>query len=86
MSEESEIIEERKNTHGSYQEVADLSQRFKRLHQNHKKQYRLTQGQREALDQIALKMARIVCGDPNCEDHWNDIKGYAELAKRSIEK
>jgi len=35
--------------------------------------------QREALTQIATKIARIMCGDPKCEEHWKDIAGYAKL-------
>ena len=30
-----------------------------------------------ALDEIAIKLARIVCGDPSYPDHWDDIAGYA---------
>lgn len=35
---------------------------------------------REALAQIATKLARILCGDARCADHWRDIAGYANLA------
>ena len=34
-----------------------------------------------AIDAIAVKMARICCGDPNHSDHWDDIAGYALLGK-----
>jgi len=34
-----------------------------------------------ALEMISLKLARIICGDPNFADHWDDIAGYAELGK-----
>ena len=37
--------------------------------------------QQEALDAIAVKMARICCGDPNHPDHWDVIAGYAILGK-----
>ena len=43
----------------------------------------LSPAQRTAVDMIAMKMARIVCGDPGHADHWDDIAGYAFLAKRS---
>jgi len=33
---------------------------------------------REALHQIAVKMARINCGDPDFPDHWEDMGGYAD--------
>jgi hypothetical protein len=35
--------------------------------------------QREALELIAMKIARILSGDHNYRDHWDDIEGYAEL-------
>ena len=35
--------------------------------------------QREALEMIAHKIARIVNGDPNYADSWVDIAGYATL-------
>lgn len=35
--------------------------------------------QREALEMIAHKIARILNGDPNYADSWVDIAGYAKL-------
>ena len=40
----------------------------------------------EALDLIATKLARIVCGDPNVIDHWEDIAGYAILVVRDLRR
>jgi hypothetical protein len=42
--------------------------------------------EREALDQIAVKLARICAGDPACADHWRDLAGYAWLAKRDLDE
>lgn len=39
----------------------------------------LTASQQEALDMIAHKLGRITNGDPNYEDSWRDIAGYATL-------
>lgn len=33
----------------------------------------------EALEMIAHKLGRILNGDPNYEDSWRDIAGYATL-------
>jgi hypothetical protein len=38
------------------------------------------------LDMILVKLARIACGDAACEDHWADIAGYAEMARRMVAK
>jgi hypothetical protein len=36
---------------------------------------------REALEHIATKIGRILSGDPNHRDHWEDIQGYARLVE-----
>jgi hypothetical protein len=47
----------------------------------------LAPDQREALEMIVVKIARIINGDPNCADSWRDIEGYARLvAERLSEK
>lgn len=47
----------------------------------------LAPDQRETLEMIAVKIARILNGDPNYADHWRDIEGYAKLvADRLSEK
>lgn len=42
--------------------------------------------QREALDMIAVKIARILNGDPNYADSWHDIAGYATLIAKRLEE
>jgi hypothetical protein len=39
----------------------------------------LADDQREALDMIVHKIGRILNGDPNYQDSWQDIVGYAKL-------
>lgn len=39
---------------------------------------RLAFDQRESLAMIAHKISRIMCGDPNYDDSWVDIAGYAQ--------
>ena len=40
----------------------------------------------EALDMIALKLSRILSGQANFRDHWDDIAGYAKLASEACDK
>jgi hypothetical protein len=47
---------------------------------------RLMDDQRETLDMIAHKIGRILAGDPNVEDHWKDIAGYATLSADRVRK
>lgn len=32
-----------------------------------------------AIEMIAVKLGRIINGDPNYDDNWRDISGYATL-------
>ena len=42
--------------------------------------------QREALQMIASKIARILSGNHDEIDHWRDIAGYANLAVRELKR
>ena len=49
----------------------------------------LADDQREALEMIAHKIGRILNGDPDYDDSWVDIAGYAQLVAdrlRGIER
>lgn len=41
---------------------------------------------REGLDLIALKMSRILTGDPEYLDNWDDIGGYARIVADRIRR
>jgi hypothetical protein len=45
---------------------------------------KLTPVQKQALTVIADKIARILNGDPNYDDNWIDIQGYARLAQERL--
>ena len=45
----------------------------------------LADDQKEALEMIAHKVARIVNGDPHYADSWVDIAGYAKLVADRLE-
>ncbi len=79
-----DILEERQETHGDFAEVAEISQELKDYFRQKASWYDLTYVQREALDNIAQKTARIFSGNPNFADHWVDIQGYAKLAEKEI--
>lgn len=40
--------------------------------------------QKQALSVIADKIARILSGDPNYDDNWRDIQGYARLVEERL--
>lgn len=77
-----ELLRERGTTHGDFSEHARITQNLKAMAANgvNWKQSKLTSTQREAIDMILHKLGRIIAGDPNHRDHWDDIAGYAKLA------
>ena len=79
-----QILSDREQTHGLFREVADYSQTIKRLMRTSRNWDRLDVTQAQALEVIADKMARILCGDPSHLDHWQDGAGYFELAVREL--
>lgn len=46
----------------------------------------LAADQKEALEMIQHKIARILNGDPNYLDNWHDLQGYARLVEKRLEK
>jgi hypothetical protein len=40
----------------------------------------------EALEMIAMKIARILSGNSNFADHWEDIEGYARLVSNELQR
>lgn len=45
----------------------------------------LADDQKEALDMICHKIGRIINGDPNYDDSWVDIAGYAKLVSNRLQ-
>lgn len=74
-------LTERGKRYGTFKDHAEISQGFKELLvvivEDRKTD--LACDQREALDMIFHKIARILNGDPNYADSWHDIAGYAQL-------
>ena len=79
-----DTLNEREKTHGDFAKVAHAAKGLKHTFQRGGR--RFTDVQAEALDLIATKLARIVCGDPNVIDHWEDIAGYARLVVRDLQR
>lgn len=78
------LLETREATYGSFADLAATSQRIKRaiaqsMHAG------IRDPHQEALEMIAVKIARILTGDPDHIDSWRDIEGYARLVCREIE-
>lgn len=80
------IITERSKIRGAFTEQARVSQNLKHSMRDAAGWDNLPPAHKEALDNIANKMARLLTGDPNEIDSWADISGYAELILKEIRK
>ena len=79
-----ETLKERNGVHGNFSETAFMADNLKQLIACGKLYGSTTPVQREALDMIAVKIARILSGNPHFADHWHDIQGYALLAEQEL--
>jgi len=78
------ILTEREKTHGPFLTTAAKAQQLKDAMQGGKNWDELGDVQREALQMIASKVARILSGNCAEIDHWRDIAGYANLVVQEI--
>lgn len=76
-----DTLEQRQHTHGSFSDHAETAQALKAVMKQGKNWDSLSSVQKEALEMIQHKIARILAGNPYEPDHWHDISGYATLAK-----
>lgn len=81
-----QILDERQKTHGSFKAHAQTAQYLKATMRAAENWSELDREQQEALEMIAHKIARILSGNANFQDHWTDISGYATLVSRELNK
>ena len=75
------ILNERARVYGAFEDNARVAQGLKRVMAEHAraKDRTFADDQWEALEMIASKISRIVNGNPDSVDQWDDIAGYATL-------
>jgi hypothetical protein len=92
------FLADRKKVHGEFKIQADIAQSLKETARGRiveisdetrehllQRWETLPAHQREALDMILHKAARILAGDNEHDDHWRDIGGYAKRAEELCE-
>ena len=79
-----ELLAERGNTHGDFTDNSRVSQELKAV--LHCENADLSDVQREAIDMICHKLARIVCGNPRYIDNWKDLAGFSQLVVERMQK
>lgn len=81
-----ETLAARETRYGDYIDVATIAQNIKFVMQQTANWNNLDPDQMESLDMIANKIGRILNGDPNYDDSWHDIAGYATLVAERLRK
>ena len=79
-----ETLVQRGKRYGNFDEHARVTYNIKKAMQNSGNWETLAADQKEALDMIAHKIGRILCGDPNYDDSWHDIAGYSVLVEQRL--
>lgn len=84
------LVNERGKTHGDFADHARITQLLKdvikiELVRRHQRgQPKLTSTQKESIDMILHKIGRVVAGEAGFQDHWDDIAGYAKIARADV--
>lgn len=80
MTDVAITLTDRAKTHGAFAENAAYAQQIKRIFHAAPCWNGLHDVHKEALHMIALKLSRILSGQADYKDHWQDIEGYSRLA------
>ncbi len=78
------ILSQRGATHGDFGDNATCALQIREVMRSMKPHWsNCTAEQRLALEEIALKIARILSGGNKVAEHWLDIQGYAKLGEKA---
>lgn len=77
-------LAERGNRYGEFSEHARIAQNIKSAMADSPNWNRLAPDQKEGLEMIAHKAARILNGNPDYHDSWHDIVGYTKLVANRV--
>jgi hypothetical protein len=78
------VLTERGSRYGSFRDNAKGAQAMKRVFQSTPSWALMDDYQREAMEMMASKLSRILYGDPNYDDSWVDLAGYATLVANEL--
>lgn len=74
-------LAQRGSRYGDFTDHARICQNLKYVMYQEKGWEKLSDVQKQAMEVMADKFARILSGDPNYDDNWHDIQGYAKLVE-----
>ena len=78
------ILKEREVTHGDFEMKAMFIQEIMENISGLYAWEDMPADQKEAIHMILVKLSRILYGNPNHKDHWDDIAGYATLVSERL--
>ena len=78
-----EVLQERGSRYGKFEDQAKIIVAMMQVLRAYDYET-LAPDQQEALHQIIVKISRILNGDPNYDDNWTDIAGYATLVEKRL--
>lgn len=81
IDEINRVLDERGKTHGLFSENAAIAMETRSIWHQSPNWPNLSPSQQLALDEIALKIARILStgSDPKATEPWVDVAGYSAL-------
>ena len=85
MTDIAQILTERGERYGDFGDCAAIAQALKQTMRSQDRWYLLDASQKEALEMVQHKIARILNGDPDYADSWRDGAGYFTLVADRIE-
>lgn len=80
LSNLAEMLSERGKRYGDFLTHASITMQLKDVIEATANWPKLSVDKKEALHMIMHKIGRILNGDPDYKDSWDDIAGYATLA------
>jgi len=80
------ILEERGSSYGDFGSQALISQNIKAAMRHSPNWQKLPADMKESLEMVALKIGRILNGNPTYADSWIDIVGYTQLVVDRLER
>ena len=80
----SETLKERGSRYGNYLAQTKISKALQNRMRQTSSYHELDPDMQDALEMIAVKVSRILNGDPDYADNWEDIAGYATLVANRL--
>jgi len=80
------VLAERGKRYGEFKDHAKIAQDLKKVMMSGKSWNDCSNSQRQALEVIADKIARMLNGDPDYDDNWIDIIGYSQLVLNELKE